>query len=217
MKVTTNTRPKASWISQFEHAYDEGRFHDAFVMFDDHAGEKEPANVLLRAARARMHSDPPQALKLLLSLTSQRLRAETQVERDALLTEAFARTNDFKSADQRLESALTRARQLRDQELLSQVGYRGVRRHLLAEEPAAARRYLKLTWSGRSAQARTYAAYAETIILPYEERVYEQAERLNELLQSLDPQSTAFIEIRAWSTHALAALARELYIPWAVP
>jgi DNA-binding CsgD family transcriptional regulator len=162
-----------------------------------------------------MHADPASALRLLIRLSTSK-RAE-QVQRDALLTEAFARTRDFKSADERLQMALKTARELGDEELLSLVGYRAVRRHLQAEDPCEARKYLDLTRAGRSVAARVYAAYAETLILPYEERVHDQAERLIELLRSLDPNGNEFVEIRAWSTHTLAALARELYVPAAIP
>ena len=37
-----------------------------------------------------------------------------------------------------------------------------------------------------------------------------------ELLRSIDPQTTEFINLRAWGTHNLAALVRELYLPDAV-
>jgi len=164
-----------------------------------------------------MHADPSSALRLLISLRLSPDKLGPQIQRDALLTEAFARTRDFESADQRLQMALDGAGKLNDPELFAAVGYRGVRRHLLAEDPSGARTYLDLMRRGRSAKARVYGAYAETLILPYEERALEQAERLTELLRTLDPRRMQFIEIRAWSTHTLAALARELYIPAAIP
>jgi len=96
------------------------------------------------------------------------------------------------------------------------VGYRSVRRHLQAEDPATARRALELARKGQSRKARIYALHAEALILSYEERVRDQADRLVELLRSIDPQTTDFINLRAWGTHNLAGLARELYLPDAV-
>ncbi len=96
------------------------------------------------------------------------------------------------------------------------VGYRFVRRHLQAEDPATARRALELARKGQSHKARIYALHAEALILSYEERVKDQADRLVELLRSIDPQTTEFANLRAWGTHNLAVLARELYLPDAV-
>lgn len=92
-------------------------------------------------------------------------------------------------------------------------GYRSVRRHLQAEDPATARRALELARKGQSHKARIYALHAEALILWYEEHVRDQADRLVELLRSIDPQKTEFVNIRAWGTHNLAILARELTFP----
>jgi DNA-binding CsgD family transcriptional regulator len=206
-----------TWRAEFDRAYDQGQFKKAAGIYDAKARTAEPPELILQAARAHMHGDPASALRLLLKLRSPGLRLEDQIQRDALLTEAFARTKDFKSADQRLEAALGASGKLSDADLVAIVGYRGVRRHLLEHDTDKARGYLTFLRAGRSQRARTYAAFSEAIILGYEERVLEQAVRLTELLRSLDAQSTEFVEIRAWSTHTLAALARELYVPEAIP
>jgi len=206
-----------AWWREFDRAYQEGRFKRASEIYDSNAGPTERAETILQAAKAHMHANPSLALRLLINLRLATSKRVERVERDALLTEAFARTRDFESADERLATALEAARELGDGELLTMVGYRAVRRHLHAEDPSEARKYLDLTRSGQSERARVYAAYAETLILPYEERVHEQAARLIELLRSLDPNRSEFVEIRAWSTHTLAGLARELYIPAAIP
>ena len=205
-----------SWRREFAYAYESGRFKKSAGIFDLNASPAELAETVIKAARAHMHSDPAGALRLLIGLRLARGRREETVQRDALLVEAFARTKDFESADERLQMALDGAQELGDADLLSMVGYRAVRRFLLAEDPAKARKYLDLARTSKSSKAQVYAAYAETIILPYEERAREQAERLLELLRSLDPNRNDFVEIRAWSTHTLAALAREIYIPSAI-
>ena len=217
--MTTVKKPaiRSAWRAQFERTYEEGRFKAAAEVFDSHAGNSERPEVILQAARAHMNADPASALRLLLKLRLPRSGERDKVERDALLIEAFSRTRDFESADERLKAALKSARKLGDGDLLTTVGYRGVRRYLLAQDPARARTYLDYARTGRSSRSRIYAAYAETIILSYEERVLEQAERLTELLRSLDPNKTDFVSIRAWSTHTLAVLARDLHIPAAIP
>jgi DNA-binding CsgD family transcriptional regulator len=213
-KASSNER---NWRNEFERAFTEGRFKDAARIYDVSAGPSERIDVTIRGAQAHMHFDPPKALRLLLSLKIPVSKRREQVERDALLAEAFARTNDFESADARLSAALETARRLGDAEFVAMVGYRAVRRHLLAEDPATARRALELARTGQSRKARIYALHAEALILSYEERVREQADRLVELLRSIDPQKAEFVNIRAWGTHNLAVLARELYVPDAVP
>lgn len=214
MTIIKNTATLTTWRKTFEKAFAEGRFREAAAVFDAEGASAGP-EILLKAARAHMHADPASALRILLRIDANK-RSE-RVMRDALLTEAFARTRDFTSADDRLEAALELARRMGDGDLLASVAYRGVRRHLLAGEASQARSYLDLMRAGSSRESRVYSAYAEAIILGYEARVLEQAERLTELLRSLDPSSDEFLEIRVWSVHTLAALARELHVPSVIP
>lgn len=204
-----------AWRVEFDRVCEEGRFGEAAALFDRFATAAEPAEVLLAAARAHMHARPAEALGILLRIPDGAL-AE-RVSRDALLAEAFARTADFDSADARLESALAGARATGDCDLVATVGYRLVRRYLHAEEPAAARRALVIAREGRSDDSRAYALYAETLVLPFEERIAEQANRLIEFLRLTDPTTAHLVDLRAWATHSLAGLARELYIPHAIP
>jgi DNA-binding CsgD family transcriptional regulator len=215
-KVSSVSSSERGWRNEFEQAFTQGRFKDAARTYDLSAGPSERIDVTIRGAQAHMHFNPPGALRLLLSLKIPASKGREQVERDALLAEAFARTNDFESADNRLSAALETARRLKDPELVAMVGYRFVRRHLQAEDAASARRALELARKGQSRKARIYALHAEALILSYEERVRDQADRLVELLRSIDPQTTEFINLRAWGTHNLAALVRELYLPDAV-
>jgi DNA-binding CsgD family transcriptional regulator len=207
----------ALWREAFDAAFAEGRFQEAARIFDERAGRSEPIEAVIRAAHAHMHSDPAQVLRLLLALRVPRTKPVALVERDALLAEAFARTRDFESADARLDAALEVAAAVDDRDLIGMVGYRRVRRHLQAEDAVAARQAMALARQARSPAGRIYALYAETLILPYEERVREQAERLIELLRLLDPNDSSFVDVRAWATHTLAVLTRELYVPHALP
>jgi DNA-binding CsgD family transcriptional regulator/tetratricopeptide (TPR) repeat protein len=216
----TSVRRKSNalaWRGQFECAFAEGRFQEAADLYDRAAGTSRDMATALKAAAARLHSDPAASLQLLIALRIPDANKRERVERDLLLAEAFARTQDFESADARLDTSLDTALKLKDKDLVASVGYRTVRRYLHAEDPRQARASLELTRRGQSRRSRLYALYAETLILPYEERVFEQAERLIELLRLLDPNTNEYVDVRAWSTHTLAVLARELYIPAAIP
>jgi DNA-binding CsgD family transcriptional regulator len=158
-----------------------------------------------------MHSDPACSLRVLLE-PGKRFVAEDAVARGLLLAEAYARTGDFANADVQLGRAGVKARQLKSPDLMAAVGYRSIRRHLFAEDPRSARIHLPLARSGRSLESRLNALFAESAILQYEERVTEQAQKLVELLRLIDPAQPEFYEMRAWATHSLAILARELPI-----
>lgn len=206
----------SAWRDEFERAYGEGRFAQAAALYDRHATRSAPVEIVIRAARAHMHARPPRVLELLLGLRTPGDPAAS-VERDCLLGEALARTHDFKSADLRLGAALNAARELGDRDLVATVGYRLVRRQLHAEDPVRARESLDVARAGTGPTARLYALYAETLILPFEERIADQAQKLLEFLRLSDPGKPEFVDLRAWATHSLAGLARELYIPHALP
>jgi DNA-binding CsgD family transcriptional regulator len=204
---------KAAWTEQFDQAYSKGRFAEAAEIFGDHPAANAPTSVVLRAASANMHTRPTIALRLLLEGSSRRYTGAESVRRELLLAEIYARTGDFESADGYLESALSSAEASENDDLIAAVGYRLIRRHLLNENPTSAREYLALARRGRSLSSRLHALYAETLILPYEERLPEQASKLIELLRQIDPNAQEFYEMRAWATQALAILTRELYLP----
>lgn len=217
MSVPNRALKQRPWHAALSQAYEQGHFRKAASIYDANASRGEPAQIVLIAAASHVRSDPAAALRLLIQLRVSSAQDRLKVERDSLLVEAFARTNDFEAADEILHQTVRNAERLNDSDLVAMVGYRAVRRFLLEERPTDARKSLKLVRRGKSPRARIYAAFSETLILPYEERVGEQAERLVEILRSIDPAGTDFTEIRAWGTHTLAALARELYLPAAIP
>jgi len=206
----------SNWLAEFTRAYDGARYHEAAAIFDRNAGKGVPPRLLLLAGRAHLADHPTSVIKLLIGLKTP-VGSRESAERDMLLGEAFGRTQDYASADSRLETALSTAEKLRDFELVSEIGYRFVRRHLFEGDPVKARPFLELIRRGRSQAARLNALHAEVFILGYEEGVKEQADRLVELLRSVDSGSLEFLHHRAWAAHTLAVLARELFLPQAIP
>jgi DNA-binding CsgD family transcriptional regulator/tetratricopeptide (TPR) repeat protein len=204
------------WLANFRDAYSEGRLGEAATLYDQNAIQTEPAELVLLGARAHLRGSPANAIQLLVSLE---FAGENRmaIERDILLGEAFARTGDFAAADERLECALNGARTLRDSELLAEIGYRYVRRHLQVEDTVLAREYLALARAGKSHAAKLNAIHAETFILATEGRVKEQAALLVEFLRLLDPSLIEFVHHRAWATERLALLAREMAVTDAIP
>jgi len=196
--------------------FDAGRFSDAAALFDDRAREQRPTfEASLRRAHLHLRVNPPQALSILNELHPRHNTAEF-VRRESLLGEVQALVGDYDAADERFEAALKTARALNDGELIANVGYRIGRRFIMANAPAPAREALELARAGRSAEAAMDALHLETFVLSREGRPREQAGLLVELLRRVNPDQPQHMVHRAWATHSLAALARELYLPEAI-
>jgi hypothetical protein len=102
--LVTNTRVrverspnKRHWVHYFEAALESGRFREAADIFEGNSNKREPVRTVFLAARARLYSDPPRSLQLLLGLRPS--TAKDSVEHALLSAEAFASTRDFQSAD----------------------------------------------------------------------------------------------------------------------
>lgn len=217
--VTPKRKPQAAadWESAFRKAYAESRFREASAIYDARATGRQTVPFILLAARAHLRFDPSGTIGLLIDLPTSRHMKRESGERDMLLGEAFARTDAFDEADEHLERALATAKRMTDHSLQAEVGYRFVRRHVRAGDAAAARRFLPIARQGKSLAARLNALHAEAFILDLEERVQDEAMLLIELLRLINPNSFEHMHHRAWGTEGLAMLARDLFIPQAVP
>ena len=124
----------------------------------------------------------------------------------------------FGAADEELSAAYEAAKRTGKKDLIAEVAYRYGRRYALSSnEPAAARQYLQPIRDGGSVESRLNALQLESCILSREGRAREQALMLTEMLHMIDPQQPEHAEARIRGTQTLAALAREIYIPEAVP
>jgi DNA-binding CsgD family transcriptional regulator/tetratricopeptide (TPR) repeat protein len=218
INVTANKRkPELQWLPDFMKARAESRFKDASEIYDKNATGAESLDLVLAGARVHTRFQPSEVIRLLIDVDVPVRMHREAVERDVLLGEAFARTDDFDSADERLNAALARAEAIGDDDLAAEVAYRFIRRHLRSGNPSVARQYLEIARKGPSLASRLNALHAEAFILDVEERVKEEAGLLIELLRSIDPISAEFMHHRAWGTEALAILARDLFIPQALP
>jgi len=206
--------------------FDEGRFLEAAALFDENSRAQVPkldesflrARLYLREAHMEHR-----AISLLNGVKTSKQNRDF-VEREMLLGEAYAVaearafTKDFRAADERFKAAMSAATDIADPELLAQVAYRLGRRHAVAaNEPQKAREALALARGGSSLESRLDAQHLESWILSREGRVRDQARILSELLRSIDPNSPRHMEHRARATQTLAAIAREAFLPEAIP
>ena len=197
--------------------YESGEYAQASALYDQHVGSAQRSiGAAILRARIALHSNVPQAVAILNDLRPARGSIES-VWREMLLGYASALTGDYDGADERFATALKTTRTLRDVDLASAIAYRMGQRHLMTNNPARARDAWAIVRESRSPAAHLNALHLESYIYSREGRLRDQARVLAELLNSIDPRETRWMEHRAWATHTLAALARELFIPESVP
>ena len=207
------------WVSEMADLFDEGRYSGAADLYDSQARGSIPLRVSLLRARIHMRKSGEgyKAVALLNHLRTAKSGAD-YARVQMLLGEAYTVTGDERSADSRLEAALKSARATTDPNLIADVAYRiGRRFAVTGNEPERAREYLQLVRQGQSTETKLNALHLESWILGREARTRDQARVLMELLRSLDMRDSKHMEHRIRATQTLAALARELYIPEALP
>lgn len=212
-RTATSSRP--AWVHEMAAAYDAARYGEAAAVFD-RRGKDAPINAVLMRARIFLKKDEPAGAIGLLSSrrpVDDAERGETLM----LLASAHARMRRFREADQEFEAAATRAQDAKAADLCAEIAYRRAIRFVQEQRGADARKQIALARKGRSRRAQIRATEAESFLLASEARYEDQARLLINLLESLDPNSNEFLESRAWAAHTLAVLARELYLPQAVP
>lgn len=197
--------------------FDEGQYNEAAALYQRAAqGKSTPNAATFLRARIAMRQSPHEAPEILNGVRTTKNSADF-ARQQMLLGEASASTDDFLGADEHLTSALAVAESLGDQALLAEVGYHIGRRHVMTADASLAREGLALARTGKSLESRLDALHLESWILSREGRLREQARVLTELLGSIDPRSPRHMEHRARASQTLAAIARELFLPEALP
>ncbi len=222
MAVTRVKRssPTDGWAAEMAILFDEGQYSNAADLYETNArGMLAPLDAAF--LRARIHMRKPgegyKAVSLLNGLRTPKTGADF-ARLQMLLGEAYAVTGDERGADSRLEAALKAAKATADRNVIADVAYRLGRRHAITgNQPDRAREYLPLVREGGSTETRLNALHLESWILSREARARDQARVLMELLRSLDVRDTRHMEHRIRATQTLAALAREMFIPEALP
>jgi DNA-binding CsgD family transcriptional regulator/tetratricopeptide (TPR) repeat protein len=200
--------------------FDRGEYTKAAALYDDvFTVATAPVEATLLRARVHMrqNGEVPKSIALL-----NRIRKSTsgpmQVRQRMLLGESYASTGDFASADRQLDAAFKSASASNDKELIADVAFRLGRRFALFDvQTAKARTYLPFVRGANTIDSRLNALHLESWILSREGRTRDQVRVLMQLLEVTDPQSPSRMEHRLRATQTLAALARETFLPDAVP
>jgi DNA-binding CsgD family transcriptional regulator len=200
---------RSNWADAMRAAFARASYREAAAIFDSFAGSAPPFESVL--LRARIHLKRDEYSRVIRLLTGRKSsRAGEAGERAMLLAYAYAHTGKLAAADEFFKEAETTAARSRDRELLSEIAYYRARRYLFEGKTRQARTLLPEVRAAHAAALRLRATYLESTICARELRYREQAQLLTDVLQATKPQSGEHLELRAWATHTLAALAREL-------
>ncbi len=200
--------------------FERGEYAQAATIYDStYSAKTAPLEASLYRARVhmRVNGESPKALALLNRLRGS-AKGEQLIRVRMLLGEVYGTTGDFEAADEELHAAFEAAKRTGKKDLIADVAYRYGRRYALSSnEPEEARQFLQPIRNGGSAESRINALQLESCILSREGRAREQAHVLTEMLRMIDPQQPDHAEARIRGAQTLGALAREIYIPEAVP
>lgn len=212
---STAAAARPAWLDDMSSAYNTVRLKDAAAVFERHVRQAPLEAVLLRARIYLRHDDAAAVVGLLSDRKSTDLSQRAEIA--MLLGAAHARMKRYGDADEDFASAFENAKKAKNDELLAEVSYRRAIRYVLEQRGADARRELAEARKGKSRRAQIKAAEGESFLLASERRYGDQARVLQSLLETLDPHASEFLDSRAWATHTLAGLTRELYLPQAIP
>ena len=197
---------RSNWVEAMRAAFSRASYVEAASIFDSFAGGNPPPEPALLRARIHLKHDEYSRVVQLLSARSMARSADVS-QRAMLLAYAYARIGKFSVSDELFAEAEKGAN---DKELRAEVAHYRARRYLHEGKTDEAWALLPIVREAQSAALRLRALFLESSIYARERRYRDQARLLTELLEATKPKSGDHIEVRAWATHTLAALAREL-------
>lgn len=205
---------RSSLVLTMRKLWEEGRFSEAAAIYDADAGPDPDFEAVLLRARAYLKSDAaPSAIDLLERRRSP--KGSSSALHSMVTAQAYAQVGNYTSADQLFDEAAASARG--DAELITDISYYRAQRYLFERRTGEARTLLPDVQALAAEFGQLRALHLESFILEIEGRHREEALVLMQLLARMDPSRTSHMEIRAWASNALAGLARELYLPEALP
>jgi DNA-binding CsgD family transcriptional regulator len=208
--ATAKRKRSSEWYAQMQALVDGGYYSEAAALYDEHCiHEQPPIDAVLLRAEIHLAKDYPQAIALLNALSPEDDTVDA-VRRETLLGEAYALSQDYEAADHFLQSALQTARALHEPDLVAAAGYRMGRRYVMENASAKARDAWRIACEGESFESKLNAQHLDSFILSREGRFRDSAHALTELLRLIEPNELVHMNHRAWGTHTLAILAREL-------
>ncbi len=206
---------RSNWVETVRAAYERASYTDAARTYDYFAGASAPLDLALLRARIFLKRD--EHASVIRLLTERKGSGQHDMaQRAMLLAAAYGEMGKFAAADEFFDEADRLARAKRDRELQSEIAYYRARRFLVEGKTEAARELLAIVQKARTPALRLRARYLEGSIFAHEGRYRKQADVLLDLLRKMESHSGEALEIRAWATQTLGALARELHVPGAL-
>lgn len=179
-------------------------------------GEGASPPVLVLAGKLQLfRDDAPGAIRVLSNrrFTEERL----EMQRVLLLGAACSRVGEYDAADEYFDSAQALAQRLRDADALAEIACRRGRRYAYSGDLDRSREQLHLAMRGQSTLRAVQALQLEGHLFGLEGRYALQAASLRRALDQIDPADEDLAREAAYATYTLALLARELFLPQALP
>ena len=196
--------------------WEAARFREAAAIYDDEAPKNPPLEATIMRAWAHIKNDRvPVAISMLEAIRPS--NDALSARRSILLATAYAMIGNYTEADELLDEAADAAARVNDAALTCNVAYNRARRYLFERRADRARELLPQVLALTTPFGQIRALQLESFILSQEGRHRDHARVLLELLGRINPNRSEHMEIRAWATFTLAGLARELYLPEALP
>ncbi|HKU67390.1 MAG TPA: helix-turn-helix transcriptional regulator [Candidatus Baltobacteraceae bacterium] len=210
--------PVQKTVAEVEAALDCARLDEAQRALRELRELGDPASpqALLLAARLRLlYDDAPEAIRLLANQHFE--HAAQQVQAFILLGSAHARVGAYDAADEYFALAGDVAARTHDTDALAELAFQRGRRYAFAGELDKAREQQRLLLRAPAHAREIDALHLESFIDGLEGRFTDQAATLVQMLDRIDPADERFAWQAASGTFSLAALARELDLPDAIP
>jgi DNA-binding CsgD family transcriptional regulator len=174
-----------------------------------------PQALILNARLELLRDDAPAAIRL---LSNQRFaEPRLQLRRELLLGRAFVKAGEYESADEHFDAAEELASRSGDPDARAELAYERGRRYAFARDLERAREQLAFAAQTESPTRKVEALQLQAFIEGLEGRYAQEAAALIRLLQQIDPSDQQFNWPAAFATFTLAVLARELFLPEALP
>jgi DNA-binding CsgD family transcriptional regulator len=213
---TRAAQPQRSVHAAIEAALNRAHFTEAEQLLREVDEPVSPQSLLLAGKLEVLRDDAPAAIRIL----SNRRFADAQLEmqRCVWLGAASARAGEYDAADEYFDAAQSLAQRVRDDRSLAELAMRRARRYAFVDDLEKARKQQQIAVAlAASRTQKIEAQHIESFLYGLEGRYALQAASLQRLLEQIDPADEEVTQHSAYATHTLAALARELDLPEALP
>nr|MDQ2664109.1 hypothetical protein [Candidatus Eremiobacteraeota bacterium] len=202
-------------VQEMDNLFKAAEFTKAADVFDLSAGASPPYGAVLQRARIYVKKEFADAIRFLIDRPAPKGNAKEAAERQMILGMAYARIGEHEIACEHLSAAEKAAKIAKHVDLQLEITYWGARGKVMANDLEGAESDLAHLAKSASHSARVRFLDLQSLIQGRQQIYHEQSRTLLTLVEVIASGREDMLEFRAWATHTLAVLAREIPIPTA--